>query len=47
MALDKFTDPFVVYLVRIADCTADAKEGTKPDVLVYSRVTDILKIELR
>jgi hypothetical protein len=45
MALETFTDPALLYLVRVADATKDGKDGDKPDALRYSRVTDILKIE--
>jgi hypothetical protein len=31
--------------LRLADCAKDGKDAAKPDALVYSRVTDILKIE--
>ena len=45
MALETFTDPSLIYLVRVEDCTADSKQGTKLDPLIYSRATKILKIE--
>lgn len=45
MVLDTFTDPSLMYFVRVEDCTADAKEGTKADAMVYSRVAEILRIE--
>jgi hypothetical protein len=44
MELEAFTDPTLVYLVRVADATKDGKDEVKPDALVYSRVTEILKI---
>lgn len=45
MGLDTFTDPALLYLVRVADATKDGKAADKPNALVYSRVTDILRIE--
>jgi hypothetical protein len=45
MTLETFTDPALLYLVRVADATKDGKDETKPDALVCSRVTDIMKIE--
>jgi len=40
-----FTEGGLLYLVRVADCLKDGKEAVKPDALVYSRVTEVLKIE--
>ncbi len=34
-----------MYLVRVSDSTKDGKDENKPDALVYSRVTEILKVE--
>jgi len=45
MTLETFTDPSLLYLVRVADSTKDGKDAAKPDALIYSRVTEILKIE--
>lgn len=45
MALQALTDPALRYLVRVEDAVKDAKDEAKPDALVYSRVTDVLKIE--
>jgi hypothetical protein len=45
MALSTFTEAGLFYLVRVADCLKDGKDADKPDALVYSRVTEILKIE--
>ncbi len=45
MTWDTFTDPALLYLVRVDDSLKDGKDATKPDVLIYSRVTEILKIE--
>jgi hypothetical protein len=45
MALETFTDSSLLYLVRVADATKDGKDRAKPDALVYSRVTEILRIE--
>lgn len=44
MSLETFTDPSLMYLVRVADSVKDGKDGEKADALRYSRVTDILKI---
>ncbi len=44
MALEKFTETGLLYLVRVADCAKDGKDAAKPDALVYSRVTEILKV---
>jgi len=46
MALSTFTEVGLLYLVRVADCLKDGKDEDKPDALVYSRVTEILKIEM-
>ena len=45
MSLDTFTEPGLLYLVRVEDATKDGKEADKPDSLVYSRVTEILRVE--
>jgi len=45
MAWATFTDPSLLYLVRVADSTKDGKDTAKPDALIYSRVTEILKTE--
>jgi hypothetical protein len=45
MALEALTDPALLYLVRVADCAKDGKDTAKPDALIYSRVTEILKVE--
>jgi hypothetical protein len=45
MTLEAFTEAGLVYLVRVADSTKDGKDTAKPDALIYSRVTEILKIE--
>jgi hypothetical protein len=45
MTWETFTDPALLYLVRVADSLKDGKDADKPDALVYSRITDILKIE--
>jgi hypothetical protein len=47
MTLETFTDPSLLYLVRVADCVKDGKDAAKPDALIYSRVTEILRIERR
>jgi hypothetical protein len=45
MALDVFTEAGLLYLVRVADCLKDGKDAAKPEALIYSRVTEILRIE--
>ena len=45
MALDTFVEPGLVYLLRVEDALKDGKDELKPDALVYSRVTEILKVE--
>jgi hypothetical protein len=45
MELEVFIDQSLIYTVRVADAAKNAKNATKPDALIYSRVTDILKIE--
>jgi hypothetical protein len=45
MTLDTFTDSSLLYTVRVADALKDGKAADKPDALVYSRVTEILKVE--
>ena len=45
MALSTFTEAGLLYMVRVADCLKDGKDADKPDALIYSRVTEILKIE--
>lgn len=47
MALDTFLAPGLIYLVRVEDALKDGKDELKPDALVYSRVTEILKVEHR
>jgi hypothetical protein len=45
MTLEAFTEAGLLYTVRVADAVKDGKDTAKPEALVYSRVTDILKIE--
>jgi len=45
MTLGTFTEPGLFYLVRVADSVKDGKDELKPDALVYSRVTEVLKVE--
>jgi hypothetical protein len=42
MALDVFTEPGLIFLVRVQDATKDSKDELKPEGLIYSRVTEIL-----
>jgi hypothetical protein len=45
ITLATFTEEGLLYTVRVAYATKDEKQTDKPDALVYSRVTDVLKIE--
>jgi hypothetical protein len=45
MAFETFTDAGLLYLVRVADADTDGNNEIKPDALIYSRVTKILKVE--
>ena len=47
MSLDTFVDNSLVYVVRVADATKDAKDAVKPDAFVYSRVVEIVKVDFR
>ena len=47
MAPEALLDASLVYLLRVEDAMKDSKDEAKPDALVYSRVTEILKIERR
>ncbi len=40
-----FTEPGLLYTVRVADAVKDDHQKDKPDVLVYSKVMDILRVE--
>lgn len=44
MALGVFTEAGLLYLVRVADAVKDGKNEIKPDALVYSRVTEVLRV---
>jgi hypothetical protein len=45
MTLDTFTEPGLIYTVRVANSIKDEKGGQKPGALVYSRITDVLRVE--
>jgi hypothetical protein len=45
MAPETFTEPGLTYLVRVADAAKDGKGEMKANALVYSRVTEILKVD--
>jgi hypothetical protein len=45
MTPEILTEAGLVYSVRVGECLKDGKDEDKPDALVYSRVTEILKIE--
>ncbi len=42
-----FTEPGLLYTVRVGDAGKDEAQQEKPDVLVYSKVSDILQVEHR
>jgi hypothetical protein len=45
MAWEVLTDDGLLYWVRVADKVQDEKDETKPDALVYSAVTEVLRVE--
>lgn len=45
MTLDTFTEAGLIYTVRVANSIKDEKGGQKPGALVYSRVTEVLRVE--
>ena len=45
MCFDAFTDPELIYTVRVADSVKDSEGNLKNDALIYSRVEEILKAE--
>ncbi len=45
MPLETFTEPGLLYTVRVADIVKDEKAADKPDAMIYSCVTEILKVE--
>jgi hypothetical protein len=45
MTLETFTEAGLLYTVRVANAAKDERAADKPDVLVYSRVTDVLRVE--
>ena len=45
MALEAFTEPGLIYVVRVEDAIKDGKDALKPEALIYSRVTEILGVE--
>ena len=47
MALETFTEAGLLYLILVEDASKDGKDAPKPDALIYSRVTEILRIEQR
>ena len=46
MMPDTFTEPGLLYVVQVADAVKDEGQKEKPDALVYSRVVNILRVEL-
>ena len=47
MTLETFSEPGLIYLVRVADARIDGKNDPKPDALVYSRVTKVLGVNFK
>jgi hypothetical protein len=45
MTLETLSEEGLLYTVRVADATKDGNKADKPDALVYSRVTEVFKIE--
>jgi len=45
VTLETFKEEGLLYTVRVGYSTKDEKQAEKPDALVYSRITDVLKIE--
>ena len=45
MALETFLDEGLLYWVRVADAKTDENDEAKPDAMIYSRVTDLLRVE--
>jgi len=45
MSLEVFNEQGLLYTVRVSYAIKDEQQADKPDALVYSRVTDVLKIE--
>jgi len=45
MHYDTFTGEGLLYLVRVEDAAKDGYGELKPDALIYSRVTEILRVE--
>jgi hypothetical protein len=43
--LETFTEAGLLYTVRVANAAKDERAADKPDALVYSRVTDVLRVE--
>jgi hypothetical protein len=45
MTPEVFTEPGLLYSIHVADATKNEKNAAKPEALIYSRVTDILRID--
>jgi len=45
MQLETFTDPSLLYIVRVSNSVKDEHENNKPQELVYSRVQEIVRID--
>jgi len=47
MTMDTFTEPGLIYTISVADCRTGVDQMVKAEALVYSRVTDVLRVERR
>lgn len=47
MTLDTFTEPVLLYTLRVVDAVKDERQKNKPDALVYSKVAEIVSVEWR
>lgn len=45
MTCSAFTEPGLLYTVRVGDSVKDETQRAKPDVLVYSKVMEIIRVE--
>jgi len=45
MTFEVFREEGLIYTVRVGNATKDEKQAEKPNALVYSRVTEVLRIE--
>ena len=45
LALSTFTEPGLAYVVQVEDALSDGKGSAKPEELVYSRVSEVIRVE--